>query len=312
MFTVFIDGQEGTTGLRIHERLKNRNDLTILEIPFEKRKCAKTKSQFLNDASAVILCLPDAAAKESAAMVENPGTKIIDASTAFRTASDWVYGLPELHKGQRDRIRTAMRISNPGCHATGFILSLFPLVQAGIVPEDYPVTCHSITGYSGGGKKMIASYQDTQNDLNGPRHYALSLKHKHLPEMQKHTGLTSPPLFSPIVGNFYSGMVVTIPLITRFMKKRASVQAIHEIFSAHYASEPFIKIMPRNPELCLEDGFLSPVACNDTNRLDLFVFGHDEQVLIMARFDNLGKGASGAAVQNLNIAMGVDETAGLI
>jgi N-acetyl-gamma-glutamyl-phosphate reductase len=314
MYSVFIDGQEGTTGLKIHERLKSRKDITILEIPYDKRKDSVTKSEYLNNSDVVILCLPDEAAKESAALIVNPKTKVIDASTAFRTSKDWIYGMPELKNGQRELIKNGKRISNPGCHATGFILSLYPLMDAGIINADYPISCHSLTGYSGGGKKLITSYQDAPSlgkDLNGPRHYALSLNHKHLPEMQKHAGLNSPPIFLPVVGNFYNGMVVSLPFHKKLLSKNVGAKDIHEIFSAYYTSEPFIKVIPFNSEQGLDSGFLSPIECNETNRFDIFVFGNDQQIVVMARFDNLGKGASGAAVQNMNIALGLDETAGL-
>lgn len=312
MFTVFIDGQEGTTGLKIKDRLKSRKDLTLLEIPNEQRKDLTVKSRFLNDADLVILCLPDAAARESVQLITNPLTKVIDASTAFRTSPDWAYGMPELKKEQRNLLSEATRISNPGCHATGFILTLYPLIQSGIVPPDYPLSCHSLTGYSGGGKKLINLYQNPQGkDLSGPRHYALTLNHKHIPEMQKHTGLSNPPLFLPVVGNFYAGMIVSIPLFTHLLKKSVTARDLHEIYSSYYESEPFIRVMSADPEESLDEGFLSPVSCNGTNMLQLFAFGKESQMVVMSRFDNLGKGASGAAVQNMNIAMGVDETEGL-
>ncbi|NLG19056.1 MAG: N-acetyl-gamma-glutamyl-phosphate reductase [Fibrobacter sp.] len=313
MPTVFIDGQEGTTGLKILERLKPRKDIELLEIPSDKRKDVSVKSEYLNAADAVIFCLPDQAARESASLIKNRKTKVVDASTAFRTAPDWAYGMPELKKGQREILRGAMRISNPGCHATGFILSLVPLRESGIVGDDYPVVCYSLTGYSGGGKKMIAQYLDPEQkeDLSGPRHYALTFGHKHIPEMQKYTSLATPPLFLPVVGNFYNGMVVSVPLYTNLFKKSASVEDVYGIVSAYYEGEPFIRVMSPDPEQSLDSGFLSPTKCNDTNMLDLFVFGKGGQVVVMARFDNLGKGASGAAVQNMNIALGLDEAAGL-
>lgn len=314
MATVFIDGQEGTTGLRILERLKPRKDIELLEIPSEKRKDIATKTEFLNNADAVIFCLPDQAAKESSSLITNPKTKVIDASTAFRTAPDWVYGMPELSKGQREKLRTAKRISNPGCHATGFIISIVPLRAAGIVGEDYPAVCYSLTGYSGGGKKMIARYQDPQNteELRAPMHYGLTLSHKHIPEMQKYTGLQDPPLFLPVVSSYYNGMVVSIPLYTQLLRKKVSVEDVHGVLSSYYDSEPFIRVLPLDHEQILDNGYLSPIKCNETNMLDLFVFGKDKHIVVMARFDNLGKGASGAAVQNMNIALGLEETAGLL
>ncbi|HON11879.1 MAG TPA: N-acetyl-gamma-glutamyl-phosphate reductase [Chitinispirillaceae bacterium] len=314
MATVFIDGQEGTTGLRILERLKPRKDIELLEIPSEKRKDIATKTEFLNNADAVIFCLPDQAARESSSLITNPKTKVIDASTAFRTAPDWVYGMPELSKGQREKLRTAKRISNPGCHATGFIISIVPLRAAGIVGEDYPAVCYSLTGYSGGGKKMIARYQDPQNteELRAPMHYGLTLSHKHIPEMQKYTGLQDPPLFLPVVSSYYNGMVVSIPLYTQLLRKKVSVEDVHGVLSSYYDSEPFIRVLPLDHEQILDNGYLSPIKCNETNMLDLFVFGKDKHIVVMARFDNLGKGASGAAVQNMNIALGLEETAGLL
>jgi N-acetyl-gamma-glutamyl-phosphate reductase len=314
MYTVFIDGQEGTTGLKIHERLKGRNDLQLLEIPYEERKNSSVKSKYLNEADVVIFCLPDVAAKESAAMVTNPKTRIIDASTAFRTHEDWVYGMPELNSQQRSVIKNAHRISNPGCHATGFVLTVVPLIEAGIISRDYTVTATSVTGYSGGGKKLISKYQSAPAsgiDLNGPRHYALGLAHKHLPEMKKYSQLTSVPLFLPIVSNFYNGMVVTIPLHVNLLLKKISVVDLHEIMVARYEKEPFVKVMPLELETFLDEGFLDPTVCNDTNRFEIIISGTKDQLLVMGRFDNLGKGASGAAVQNMNIALGLEETSGL-
>ncbi|NLE01192.1 MAG: N-acetyl-gamma-glutamyl-phosphate reductase [Fibrobacter sp.] len=315
MYSVFIDGQEGTTGLQIHDRLKARNDIQILEIPHEKRKDIEAKSEYINSADAVILCLPDTASKESASLVKNPKTKVIDASTAFRTADDWVYGLPELNKSQRQLIKSAKKISNPGCHATGFVVLMNPLVTSGIVPRGFNATCYSITGYSGGGKKLIAEYQNAPSegiDLNQPRYYGLSLKHKHLPEMRKHAGLETPPIFLPILGNFYKGMVVSVPLHVSLLSRKVSAKDVHDIYAQHFVNERFIRLMPFQSEDTLENGRLSPIACNDTNFLDIYVFGDDRQIVTMARFDNLGKGASGAAVQNLNIALGAEESTGLL
>lgn len=314
MFKIFIDGQEGTTGLQIHERLKSREDLRLLEIPSQARKDAEARAGLLNEADLVVLCLPDEAARESVQLLKNDRTKVIDASTAFRTAPGWVYGLPELNPDQRNLIRRAQRVANPGCHATGFIAALYPLVQAEIVPPDYPVVCHSVTGYSGGGKKLIGIYESVlpmAEALRGPRHYALNLRHKHLPEMQKVTGLTNPPLFTPIVAPFYKGMVVSIPLFTALLAKKMTARGISDFLSAYYGNEPFIRVMPFDSAPFLDNGFLTPSECNDSNRVDLFVFGNDEQVLLASRLDNLGKGASGAAVQNLNIMLGVEETTGL-
>jgi len=312
MFKLFIDGQEGTTGLQIRDRIKYRDDIELLEIPHEKRKDPHLKSQYLNSADVVILCLPDSAARESVSMISNNHTRIIDASTAFRTAPDWAYGIPELDKNQRKTIRNSSRVSNPGCYATGLIMLLKPLIANSIVPSDYPVSIYAISGYSGGGKKLIAAYEDEKGCFKEPRYYALSLSHKHIPEMTKHSGLSNPPLFVPIVGNYYKGMVVSVPLHQKLLSKKISDHDIISLYMEYYDSEPFVKVMDGSPEQILDNGFLSPVECNDTNMIELFVFAKDEQLLTMTRFDNLGKGASGAAVQNMNIMMDVEETKGLI
>ncbi|MBN1759190.1 MAG: N-acetyl-gamma-glutamyl-phosphate reductase [Chitinispirillaceae bacterium] len=316
MFSVFIDGQEGTTGLQIHERLKNRTDLTIHEIPVDKRKDPATKKEFLNDADIVILCLPDTAARESVAMITNPETRVIDASTAHRIAPDWVYGLPELTKNQRQKIKEATRVANPGCYPTGFLLLVRPLIELGIIAPDYPVTSSAISGYSGGGKKLIASYEaplegETPAAQLGSRNYALGLNHKHIPEMRQHALLNQPPIFLPIVCAYYNGMNVTVPLYTDLCLKKVTPSELHRLFCNYFEYEPFITVKPLETEQSLENGFLNPVRLNGTNRCDLFVFGNDRQIVLAARFDNLGKGASGAAVQNMNIMMGVDETTGL-
>jgi N-acetyl-gamma-glutamyl-phosphate reductase len=316
MFSVFIDGQEGTTGLQIHERLKNRTDLTVLEIPVEKRKDPATKKEFLNNADMVILCLPDAAAKESVAMITNPTTRVIDASTAHRTDPDWVYGLPELNGEQRQKIRAAKRVANPGCYSTGFLLLVRPLVECGIITTDYPVTSSAISGYSGGGKKLIAAYEappagEPSAAHLGSRNYALGLTHKHIPEMQVHALLDQPPIFLPIVCAYYNGMNVTVPLHSHLLAKKVTPESLHEQLSTYYNGESFISVKPLSPDVSLENGFLNPVRCNGTNRCDLFVFGNERQMVVAARFDNLGKGASGAAVQNMNIMMNVEESTGL-
>jgi N-acetyl-gamma-glutamyl-phosphate reductase len=315
-FKVFVDGQEGTTGLKIRDHLAMRNDIELLEIEPEKRKDTARRKELLNEAEIVFLCLPDAAARESVAMVSNTRTKIVDPSTAHRTDPNWVYGIPELSREQRERIRTSKRVSVPGCHATGFIMPLFPLVQKGIVPKDYPVTCQSLTGYSGGGKKLIAAYEDvdaaTKERLRGPRPYALGLAHKHLPEMQKHAGLDIPPIFLPVVGNFYQGMLVSIPLFRKMLKDQIGAKEVHAALQSQYSGKRFVQVMPLYGEGYLNDGFLDPSECNGTNRIEIFVFGNAEQILLISRFDNLGKGASGAAVQNMNLMLGVKEEEGLI
>ncbi|MBN1663084.1 MAG: N-acetyl-gamma-glutamyl-phosphate reductase [Deltaproteobacteria bacterium] len=314
MFNVFIDGQEGTTGLKIHERLIGRKDIHILEIPNQDRKNSAVKKKFYSKADIVLLCLPDDAAKEAAALIGDDKTRIIDSSTAFRTAEGWVYGIPELKPGQRELIKNAVRVTNPGCHATGFNMALYPLMDRGIVPQDYPVAAYSLTGYSGGGKKLINVYEGDhtgQGDLSGPRHYALTKQHKHIPEMHIIAGLKYPPMFMPVVGNFYQGMVVSIPLETRLLSKKVAAFDVREILAEYYGSEPFVRVIPFESDAFLNNGYLAPTECNHTNRIDIFVFGNDRQILLMSRLDNLGKGASGAAVQNMNIMLGIEESTGL-
>ncbi len=310
-FTVFVDGQEGTTGLRIHEYLAARRDVEVLRIAPDKRKDVAERARLLNAADVAFLCLPDAAAREAAALVTNPRTCLIDASTAHRTAPGWVFGLPELAPGQRDALRASKRIANPGCHASAFILLLRPLVDAGLVPAAHPVSATSISGYSGGGKKLIEQYQAQPMDplLTSPRPYGLSLAHKHLPEMAAHTGLTAPPVFMPVVSNFYKGLAVTVPL--HLAQLGTTGPALHAALTARYAEERFIRVMPLSDPGTLEAGGLDLQACNDTNRVDLFVFASERHALLVARLDNLGKGASGAAVQAMNVHLGTDEGLGL-
>ena len=311
--TVFVDGQEGTTGLRIHEYLAGRSDIELLRIDPERRKDNAERARLLNAADVAFLCLPDAAAREAAALVNNPRTCLIDASTAHRTHPDWVFGLPELAPDQRGKLRSSRRIANPGCHATAFIVLLRPLVDAGIVPAALPVSATSITGYSGGGKKMIEQYQAVpqQPALTSPRPYGLTLAHKHLPEMMAHTGLTQTPHFMPVVGNFYKGLAVTVPLHLSQLARGATAEAVHAALARRYADERFVNVLPLRDPATLEHGFLDVQACNDSNRIDILVFANDSQVLLAARLDNLGKGASGAAVQSMNVHLGVDEALGL-
>lgn len=311
-FKVFVDGQEGTTGLRIHEYLAQRSDIEVLRIAPELRKDATERARLLNASDVSFLCLPDAAAVEAAALVTNPHTCLVDASTAHRTVSGWAFGLPELAAGQREKIRASKRIANPGCHASAFILLMRPLIDAGLLPGGLPISASSISGYSGGGKKMIEQYlagRDAQ--LESPRPYALGLAHKHLPEMMAHTGLTVPPVFQPIVGNFYKGLSVSVPLHLSQLNSGASAQSLHRALSERYAAESFVRVMPLRDPATLAAGFFDVQACNDTNRVDVFVFGNDTQLMLMARLDNLGKGASGAAVQSMNVHLGVDESLGL-
>lgn len=315
-YKVFIDGRHGTTGLKIDERLSIRPEIEILSIPEAQRKDPAVKAEYINNADVVFLCLPDAASKESVALLrpDNTRTRFLDASTAHRTNPEWVYGLPELNKGHRERVKNAQKVAVPGCHASGFIMLMHPLVAGGIVPADYPVSTYSITGYSGGGKEMIASYEQPGSlpeAMKSPRFYGLGLAHKHLPEMQALTGLAHQPLFTPIVGNFAQGMVVAVPLLPRLLGKKVTPADVQAYYADYYAGEVFVKVMPLDAAPLLDNGFLPATACNDTNRAEIFVFGHGEQILVAARFDNLGKGASGAAIQCMNVMLGVDEATGL-
>jgi N-acetyl-gamma-glutamyl-phosphate reductase len=312
-FKVYVDGQEGTTGLRLFEYLEGRADIELLRIDSALRKDPAERARLLNAADVAFLCLPDAASREAAAMVDNPDTCLIDASTAFRVADDWVYGLPELEAGQRDRIRASKRIANVGCHASAFILAVRPLVDAGLLPADYPLSATSLTGYSGGGKSMIADYEaDTEGRLRGPRAYALGLEHKHLPEMQRYTGLTRAPIFVPTVGPFLKGLAVTVPLQMSHLKPGTDVGQLYEALRHRYADEPFIRVHAPDDPAGLNGGFFDVQGSNDTNRVDLFLFGNGERQCVIARLDNLGKGAAGAAVQNMNVHLGINETTGLL
>ncbi len=321
-FVVYVDGQDGTTGLRIHEMLAARPDVELLRIAPELRKDDAERARLLNAADVAFLCLPDDAARAAAKMVTNPRTCLIDASTAHRIDPTWVYGLPELAPGQREALRAAKRIANPGCHATAFILLMRPLVDAGIVAPGTSVTATSLTGYSGGGKKMIEQYQswharqmdgERQIDdvLSAPRPYALGLAHKHIPEMRACALLARAPVFMPIVGNFYKGLTVSIPFHLSELEHGADAARVHAALAARYADEPFIRVMPLSDPETLAAGSFDVQACNDTQRADLFVFGNAEQVVLMARIDNLGKGASGAAVQTMNLHLGLPEGLGL-
>ena len=305
---VYIDGKEGTTGLQIYERLGGRDDIELLLIDEDKRKDLDERKKFLNAADLVFLCLPDAAAVEAVSLIDNPDTRVIDASTAHRTAEGWVYGFAELLAGQRSRIKTAKRVANPGCHATGFLAGAAPLSAMGILPADYPVTCYSLTGYSGGGKKLIAEYEAADRDvrLNGPAPYALGLTHKHLPEMQKLAGLAHPPVFVPILGDVYKGMATSILLHNRLLKGAPDARTIYEMVCGYYEGQTMVRMTPFGGESRL---YTNELAGKDYLRIT--VSGHTEQTLITAQFDNLGKGASGAAVQNMNLMLGFGETTGL-
>ena len=316
MTRVFVDGQEGTTGLRIHEMLAARPDIEVLAIDPAKRKDPAERARLLDAADVAFLCLPDAAAREAAALVKNPRTCLIDASTAHRTAADWVFGLPELAPGQRDRLRETKRIANPGCHSTGFLLLVRPLVEGGLLPADAALSAASITGYSGGGKKMIADYEPEAGArdprLDAPRPYGLTQQHKHLPEMQAHALLARKPVFLPIVGPFYKGMAVSVPLVTEQLAAGATAGRLRETLAARYAAEPFVRVASAEACAAAAAESFDPMACNDTNRAELFVFSSDDRIVLLCRLDNLGKGASGAAVQCMNVHLGLDETTGLV
>lgn len=298
---VFIDGQAGTTGLQLKSKLVNHPYVTLLEIDEDKRKNSAERQRLMNESNVVFLCLPDAAAIEAVKLVTNPDTVIIDASTAHRTADGWTYGFPELSDKHYNAIKNAKRIANPGCHATGFISIVYPLVSSGVMPTSYPVTAHSITGYSGGGNKMIADYEDPDRaeEIGTPRQYGLGQTHKHLPEMKKVTGLDSEPVFNPIVSDYYCGMAVSVPIYTSLLNKKMSAEELYIFFSDYYKNSEFISVH-KTPE----SGFLSPVGLEGTNKMNIYVFGNEDRVTITSVFDNLGKGASSAAIENMNIAMG--------
>ncbi len=312
MKKVFVDGLSGTTGLKIHERLSLYDELEMITIDYDKRRDVKEKAKCLNAADMVFLCLPDEAAKESVALVTNPKTRIIDASTAYRVSPDWTYGLPELSQKHREAVINSTRLSNPGCHATAFILSLFPLVTKGVITPDMLISCQSLTGYSGGGKALIEKYElnEGKNDYTkAPRPYALSLNHKHLPEMTLHSGLKEEPHFVPILGNNYKGLAVMVPLRSKLLQGKPSPKQIHELLGEHYTDQKFVKVMPYADDSVLFDGAVDITSCNDTNHAEIFVFGNEAKgtILLMTRLDNLGKGASGAAIQNMNLMLGFEE-----
>ncbi|MDF2613466.1 MAG: argC [Clostridia bacterium] len=317
-FNVYVDGQAGTTGLKINERLVNHPYINILAIDEAKRKDSAARKEMINAADIVFLCLPDDASREAVSMIDahNKHTKIIDASTAFRTHADWAYGIPELSKDARDQIAASSRTSVPGCYASAFILPVYPLVHSGIVPADYPITCHGISGYSGAGKPMIAEYNHADRETlypyhGSPRHYGLGLTHKHIPEMKQKTGLKYNPIFSPIIADYYQGLAVSLQFHTRLLGKKVTPLDVHTYLSEYYAGQNFVKVMDFSPNTCNGENFFNPIACNGTNNAEIFVFGNDEQIMVMTRLDNLGKGASGAAVQNMNIMLGLDETISL-
>ncbi len=305
---IYIDGREGTTGLQIYERLGARTDLELLLIDEGKRKDPEERKKFLNAADIAFLCLPDGAAKEAVAMIENPATRVIDASTAHRTAEGWVYGFPELSGERREAVKAASRVANPGCHATGFIASVYPLRALGILKEDAALTCFSLTGYSGGGKKMIAEYEAEGRDpaLNSPRIYGLNLNHKHLPEMKAVCGLSLAPVFCPVVDDYYKGMATTVALPAG-LTGGLGAERLREELAAWYEGQTMVQVAPFGAGGPMVAG--NEMAGRDS--LVLYVNGHEDQAIVTAVFDNLGKGASGAAVQNMNLMLGLEETAGL-
>ncbi len=309
MHKVFIDGAHGTTGLKINEYLAGRSDIQILEIDPEKRKDTGARINMIKQADVSILCLPDQAAKEIAAAAPDNAV-IIDTSTAHRTDPDWTYGMPELAADQRDKIRISTRIANPGCHASGFILLVRPLIDAGLLDRDSLLACFCVTGYSGGGKKMIAGYEEDGRSsvLDSPGQYALGQAHKHLPEMVRMTGLAKAPCFSPVVADFYSGMVMTVPVHSSMLNRGATIEDVKNTLHLRYDAEPLIKVCDEAPE----GGTVYSNPMAGSNGMEMYVTGNEERMLLIASYDNLGKGASGAAVQNLNIVLGTEETAGLV
>ena len=308
MKKVFIDGSAGTTGLRIYERLSARDDVKILTLSEENRKDVSARKQMLNDADVAFLCLPDDAAREAVGLVENPETVIIDASTAHRTLPDWAYSFPELSSAHEEKILSSKRIANPGCHASGFIALVYPLIEAGILDKQALLSCHSITGYSGGGKKMIAEYEEENKSvlLGAPRQYAIGQQHKHLKEMQAISGIENAPVFSPIVADFYSGMTVTVPLFKSQLKK-GGIEQIKELYRAKYNGE-----IVQYKEAIDESGFVSGAALSGKDSMWISVAGNEERIILLACYDNLGKGASGAAIQSMNMAIGAEKTKGLV
>ena len=308
MIRVFIDGSEGTTGLRIHDRLPGRADIELLTIEPALRKDPDARRELLNSADIAFLCLPDAAAREAVAMVENPRTRILDTSTAHRTAAGWAYGFPELTAGHRAAVREGSRIAVPGCHASGYLAVVRPLVEAGLLCPDAALSCASLTGYSGGGRKMIAEYEAAERPaaLDAPRIYGLTQQHKHLPEMRVQSGLATPPVFLPIVADFYSGMLVSVPLPAGALTRALSPEALTEVYAAHYAGSVCVRVLPP-----AETGMLEANALSECDGMEVFVSGSGERLCAHALYDNLGKGASGAAVQCMNLLLGAPEDAGL-
>ena len=306
---VFIDGQAGTTGLELATRLAAHDGIEVLAIEDRFRKDPTRRRELFEAADVVALCLPDDAAR--AAVDLAPAARFLDASTAHRTHPDWTYGLPELAPGQRNAIKASARVANPGCYPTGFVLSVRPLIEAGLLSPDLPLRLHAVSGYSGGGRKLIERYTACDGPALRSRPYALDLAHKHVPEMQAFAGTTVAPLFAPSVGHYYRGMLVQLALFTSELETGATPDDVRQTLAKRYRDEPFVHVHDLHPAATLDDGFLAPTVRNGTNHLDIMVFGSDEQFLLVSRYDNLGKGAAGAAVQNLNLMLGLDETAGL-
>ncbi len=311
---VYIDGQEGTTGLKILERFEGRNDIELLRISEDKRKDSAERARLINMSDYTFLCLPDDAAREAVSFVDNDKVRIIDASTAHRTNPDWAYGFPELSTQHREKIRTSNRVAVPGCYASGFASIVYPMVKNNVIPDDFPVFAYATSGYSGAGKKAIAIYEGNEKpeEFNSPRQYALSQQHKHLPEMKAVSGLKFTPMFNPMVCDYFSGMVVSVPIQTRMLDSSVTAESIHDMYAKHYDGAKMVEVMPLMSADEQKSFFLASNTLSGQNKIQVFVFGNDEQILLCSRLDNLGKGASGAAVQCLNIMMGIDETTGLV
>lgn len=309
---VYIDGSEGTTGLRIFDRMREREDIRLLTIDPALRKDTAERARLINASDITFLCLPDAAAREAVSLIENDHVRVIDASTAHRTAPGWAYGFAELSSAHRQAIASGARVANPGCHATGFISILYPLLACGALPPDAALSCFSLTGYSGGGKRMIAQYeaQERSPSLDAPRPYGLTQQHKHLPEMQAVCGLTRAPLFTPIVADYFAGMLVGVPLHADQLRGISSLSQLHACYADAYAGQKLVRVLPADAQAD-DGGFIASNGCAGLDGLQILVTGNDERMTVYARFDNLGKGASGAAIQNMNLMIGCEETKSL-